>query len=274
MRVPDSYSIRSKQIIRTILRSRHIVRAFGRSLQRVGAWIERHAAGKKSGGQVMQEHPMDVHRDDGSWEGQQKILPLDLVRALAKVAIPLWRARRRVSLEAQTNPQLGVALRYLEMAGDQLVEAGVHTRDFHLQPYDAGMSAFIHPIAFNEIPDCQAPTVIETITPAVFFRNRPVLKGEVIVGIPQRMPNARAGCSDDSNAAETSAGSVRTGDGKPVLEAGVADRTDLAHVPGETESPPGVLGEFGKKPNADTNAGEPASTPLTSRGLSIRERSA
>jgi hypothetical protein len=115
---------------------------------------------------------------------------LDLVLALAKVAIPLWRAQRRISLEAKDNPQLGVALRYLQMADDQLAEAGVTIRDFGLQHYEAGMSAFIVPIAFNERPECQSPTVIETITPAIFFRNRPVLKSEVIVGVPCRLATA------------------------------------------------------------------------------------
>lgn len=112
----------------------------------------------------------------------------EFIVRLARLAVPLWRARRRAQAEAEIHPPIRMVLRYLETAFGELEDAGITLADYTGEAYEPGMSAFIRTVAWDERSECAGPTIVETIAPAVFYCGRPILRSEATIGIPPLSP--------------------------------------------------------------------------------------
>ncbi len=112
----------------------------------------------------------------------------DMLMTLVRLAIPLWRAQRRLQKDGGESSATYAALRHMERATELLGECGIQSKDYLGQAYDPGMSAFIAPVTFQQDEGCVQETIIETMSPAVFFRGQIIVKSEVVIGVPVAAP--------------------------------------------------------------------------------------
>lgn len=98
--------------------------------------------------------------------------------AFAELATHVWRARSRLgSAPADVARR---SLRHLEAAIETLRQLEVTSKDWLNEPYDPGLPLKV--ISFQPTAGLVRDTVIEVVRPAVFWRDRLVQSGEVVVG--------------------------------------------------------------------------------------------
>ena len=113
----------------------------------------------------------------------------EMITALVRVTVPLWRAQKRLQRDADGGSGSAfAALRHLERASGTIEECGITIKDYLNQLYDPGMSPFVTPVTFQPDAGSSSETVIETMSPAVFYRGQIVAKSEVVVGVPIGAP--------------------------------------------------------------------------------------
>ena len=116
----------------------------------------------------------------------------EIASFLADVATGLWRMRRKM-VDAESGEPLEDmrrVFRHMESIGDAMTQAGVTIQDPVGKVFDSGMS--IKVIAFQPTPGVGRETIIETIKPAIYYKDKMVQMGEVIVGTPEEL-KGRAG---------------------------------------------------------------------------------
>lgn len=117
----------------------------------------------------------------------EQVNPLDA--PLAALATNIWRAQSRM-LDPKTGEPREESrrlYRHIEGALEAFAAMGVRLSDWLGQPYDTGLPVKV--ISFQPFPDVTRDTVIEAVRPAVFWQDRLLQVGEVIVGIPPSTPS-------------------------------------------------------------------------------------
>lgn len=112
--------------------------------------------------------------------------PLDVFgSSVAALATNLWRAQTRMvdPKTGQPREETRRLYRHIEGAVEALTAMGVRLSDWLDQPYDAGLPVKV--LSFQPTPELTRDTVIEAVRPAVFWQDRLLQVGEVIVGIPE-----------------------------------------------------------------------------------------
>lgn len=106
---------------------------------------------------------------------------------LASLATALWRLRQRlVDPEAgEPREETRRAFRQLEAMWDVLVEQGVEIQDHTGLPVPERGTYGLKALAYEPTPGVTRDTVVETVKPSVFHRDRMIQMGEVIVGTPE-----------------------------------------------------------------------------------------
>jgi hypothetical protein len=109
--------------------------------------------------------------------------------AIAALATHIWRAQTRMidPQSRQPREETRRLYRHIEGAMDAFTTMGVRLSDWMDQPYDAGLPVKV--LSFQPTPELTRDTVIEAVRPAVFWQDRLLQVGEVIVGIPQTSSN-------------------------------------------------------------------------------------
>jgi len=125
----------------------------------------------------------------GAAHGTTVPAPTDDVLTLAELATNLWRAKQRI-LGTGNNADVPLALkkvlRPIESATENLVRLGVRTEDFTGQPFVEGMA--LNVVSSQPNSALQADRICETLKPTVFFRDRRVQTGDVIIEGPPSQP--------------------------------------------------------------------------------------
>ncbi|WP_280258731.1 hypothetical protein [Nocardia wallacei] len=148
-------------------------------------WDER---GRRQLQQLLSEFPC---ADDNS----ESPPPLD-EHALAEAATSLWRAERKLRSDSgDPAARARQARRYLDRTRQALTGAGLVVHDHDGDAFHPGRSLDV--LAFQDDPALTAETVIQTVRPTVYFRDRRIQTGQVIVGCP---------AEDGSGAAEHDGG--------------------------------------------------------------------
>jgi hypothetical protein len=102
-------------------------------------------------------------------------------RTLVEAATNLWRAQRKLAQDTEgryTRP----AGRYLGLCRDSLSEIGLVVQDHDGDAYHSGRSLEV--LAFEDDPGTDAERVLRTVRPSIYFRDRHIQTGQVIVGCP------------------------------------------------------------------------------------------
>ncbi len=107
-------------------------------------------------------------------------VPPDFGPSFADLATHVWRARNRLS--AAPPEVTRRTLRHLDAATETLRELEVTSKDWLNEPYDPGLPLKV--ISFQPAAGLTRDTIIEIVRPAVFWRQRLVQSGEVVVGRP------------------------------------------------------------------------------------------
>jgi hypothetical protein len=129
----------------------------------------------------------------------------ELLVLLVETATHVWRVRRRTSqLDRESLPrELKQIHRHVEAAWDTFHAAGLEVRDHTNARYVAGMALRV--LAFQPTEGVGVEVIQETLKPSIYFRDRLLQRGEVIVATPQAAEPTSTPPLDPP-AAETSAG--------------------------------------------------------------------
>lgn len=133
------------------------------------------------------------------------------LRLLADIGTGLWRLKLKMLKPGGDQPldEMRRPYRHLESVWDALTQAGVEIKDHTDTPFDDGMA--IKVISFQPTPGLGRDRIIETIKPTIYFKERHIQMGEVIVGSPMAGPGSTGGKSADANLHDTSNAKGRNG---------------------------------------------------------------
>lgn len=114
----------------------------------------------------------------------------DTMVLVAELVTGLWRIRRRLLADGNGEPPEGqrAVFRHVESAWDVLAQKGIEVRDDVGARYVPGMALRV--VAFQPTPGIQHEKVIESIRPSIFYRERLLQRGEVIVATPENSTQA------------------------------------------------------------------------------------
>ncbi len=114
-----------------------------------------------------------------------------LARALADLATCLWYLQTRYFKRRwgaadgpEEDPRARRALGRLARGIDALQAAGVVVQDPTDQRYPPGADAYLRPLQFQPTAGLSVEKITETVTPAVFWSDRLIQRGEVFVAVP------------------------------------------------------------------------------------------
>lgn len=110
----------------------------------------------------------------------------ELGRHLGQVATSLWRVRQKLARVAQGTVGRDLT-RAVESAWDALAQAGVMVRE-HTGDVVTGGEAF-RILTFEPAPGLAREQVVETLRPTIFYHDKVVQPGEVVVGKPVAPPD-------------------------------------------------------------------------------------
>ncbi len=115
------------------------------------------------------------------------------LKLLANVGTGLWRARQKMVKPGTTQPleEMRRAYRHVESIWDALAQAGISIQDHADKPFDAGLSLKV--VSYQPTPGLTRDRIIETIKPTIYFNDRHIQMGEVIVGTPEAQATAPQG---------------------------------------------------------------------------------
>lgn len=102
-------------------------------------------------------------------------------KALAEAATNLWRAQRKLS-GGEPSTQNRQAGRYLRTCREALTDAGLVVQDHEGDTFHPGRSVEV--LVYEDDPSLTVETVLETVRPSIYYRDRRIQMGQVIVGQP------------------------------------------------------------------------------------------
>jgi hypothetical protein len=102
-------------------------------------------------------------------------------KALAEAATNLWRAQRKLS-GGESSTQNRQAGRYLRTCREALTDAGLVVQDHEGDTFHPGRSVEV--LVYEDDPSLTVETVLETVRPSIYYRDRRIQMGQVIVGQP------------------------------------------------------------------------------------------
>jgi hypothetical protein len=111
----------------------------------------------------------------------------DLLRIVALAGVGLWRIRQKLVRPGSDEPIDGAqkALRHVQALWDGLAQAGVKILDHTGEVLPGGGAYSISIVGFQPTAGVTREVVLETIKPTVYYRDRMVQMGEVIVAKPE-----------------------------------------------------------------------------------------
>jgi hypothetical protein len=114
-------------------------------------------------------------------------LLLFMVNLIREVGTEAWRMRRKMVSADTGRPveETERLYRYLESMWDALERAGVEIRDHTGEVVPAGGVYSLKAVAYESVSGASREFVMETIKPTIYFHNRMIQMGEVIVGTPE-----------------------------------------------------------------------------------------
>jgi hypothetical protein len=106
------------------------------------------------------------------------------MRLLGEVGTGLWRLRQKMVKPGTDQPieELRRPFRFFASIWDTLQEAGITIQDHTDAPFDAHLALKV--LTYEPTPDITREKVLETIKPSIYYRQRCIQMGEVIVAIP------------------------------------------------------------------------------------------
>jgi hypothetical protein len=104
-------------------------------------------------------------------------------RCLAEIATTLWRLETKMLDDTGVPlPEFRNLYRHVRSGIDTLQDAGITIQTHRDAPFDPGLLLTV--VAYQPSPGLDRERVLETIRPTLYFADRVIQNGEVIVGTP------------------------------------------------------------------------------------------
>jgi hypothetical protein len=106
---------------------------------------------------------------------------------IVAIGTRLWRLRSEMMRQAEDSraAALRSAYRHLDALWEQLTEAGIEVRDHTGEAVPKSGIYLLKTIAHQPVSGISHQRVIETLKPTIYFNERLIQVGEVIVGTPK-----------------------------------------------------------------------------------------
>lgn len=117
--------------------------------------------------------------------------PKEFLSFLADLGTGLWRLRQKMVQPGTNEPldEMRRAYRHLESTWDVLGEAGAQILDHTNEFVPEGGIYALQVIAYQPTPGLSREQVVETIKPTIYYQDRLIQMGEVIIGTPETRDN-------------------------------------------------------------------------------------
>jgi hypothetical protein len=111
-------------------------------------------------------------------------IPAELVKCVANVATQAWKARLRMTdpTSGQVPEEMKRIYRHIESILDSLHEVGLKIGDHTGEAFDYGLPLKV--VAAQAKPGATQERVIETIKPTIYWQDRLIQMGEVVIATP------------------------------------------------------------------------------------------
>jgi len=106
-----------------------------------------------------------------------------LIVMAADIGTLVWRIQKRLATIGELPKQLQRLSRDVESTWDALTQRGIEIKDHTGRDYDGGMTLRV--ITSQPVAGLVRRQIIETLKPTIFYRDRIIQMGEVIVGVPE-----------------------------------------------------------------------------------------
>lgn len=117
--------------------------------------------------------------------GRSAVAERELLKLVMELATGLWRIGKATPPpnDDGSTDELRRLRRHIEAAWDVLADAGVEVQEHTGERYVTGMAVKV--LAFQPVTGVNTELIEETIRPSVFYKERLVSPGEVIVATPE-----------------------------------------------------------------------------------------
>ena len=120
--------------------------------------------------------------------GEEKITRIQVqlnLPILSDLGCAVWRLRQRIFDQESGAPkeEFRQLCRHVSTISDRLADMGLQIQDHTGDVFDSGQSLEV--LAFQPTPGVCGEKVIETVRPTLYVSGHRILKGQVIVGIPE-----------------------------------------------------------------------------------------
>ena len=106
-----------------------------------------------------------------------------LLDMAADVGTLVWRIQQRLAATGELPKPLQKLSRDIERTRDALTQGGIEIRDHTGGDYEGGMALRV--IASQPVTGLGRRQIIETLKPTIYYKDRIIQMGEVIVGVPE-----------------------------------------------------------------------------------------
>ena len=101
----------------------------------------------------------------------------------ADVGTLVWRIQLRLDPTEELSKPLQKLSRDVERTRDALTQGGIEIKDHTGGDYDGGMALRV--ITSQPVSGLARRRIIETLKPTIYYKNRVIQMGEVVVGVPE-----------------------------------------------------------------------------------------
>ena len=113
----------------------------------------------------------------------------ELLDMAADVGTLVWRIQHRLDATEELTKQLQKLSRDVERTWDALTQGGIEIKDHTGGDYEGGMALRV--ITSQPVSGLARRQIIETLKPTIYYRNRIIQMGEVIVGVPEETETSK-----------------------------------------------------------------------------------
>jgi hypothetical protein len=139
------------------------------------------------GGKTTVEQTRDVARADkscGTNQSEVIVVPAVVVKAMASIATNAWKAKSKMvdAKSGEALEEMKRVYRHIEAILESFQEMGLEIKDHTDDAFDYGLPLKV--VTTQPTPGITKERVIETIKPTIYWQNRIIQMGEVVIATP------------------------------------------------------------------------------------------
>ena len=113
----------------------------------------------------------------------------DLLDMAADVGTLVWRIQARLATTGELSKPLQKLSRDVERTWDALTQGGIEIKDHTGGDYEGGMALRV--ITSQPVSGLARRQIIETLKPTIYYKDRIIQMGEVVVGVPEETETSK-----------------------------------------------------------------------------------